>query len=398
MIPEITSLKDDKIQLAKSLNSIKGRMATGKFLIEGVEAIGWALDAEINIDFVLIAKQVKKIDHKLTNLDIYSVSDGLLKKVTDTSYVIPVVAVGNIKDNPQNTDFILVLDNLQDYGNIGTIIRTCHAFGVNTVLSTKQDVDLYQRKTMSASRGRVFGTHFKSLNTPTDTVAYLKEKGYQIVTTSPYGDNVQSMVSLPDKPVALIVGNETHGASKELMQAADITVQIPMQNQVESLNVGVATGISIYELYLKQVLGMIEKKIKSTLGREINVTAMMIREVLDRELSKISDLSSTRLIFMMVLKCDTIMSITDVQKQFGVPDKEKDAFFEPLLSKGLVNMDPAGNLTITEKGIETIGKLWTIIENAENKIMQAFTDQEKRELKRLIEKLKSRCIEIINTP
>lgn len=398
MIREITSLKDEKIQLAKSLSSSKGRIDSGKFLIEGFEAIDWAINSGIRIDYILATKQTKGVNKSYSDIDTYIVTDGLLKKVTDTNYLIPIVAVGNVNEKSQSTDFIVVLDDLKDFGNIGTIVRTCHAFGIDTVLSTRNDLDLFQRKTVDSSRGRVFSTNFKTFQNPLDTIAYLKKNNFQIVTTSPYGDKIQSLISLSDRPVALIVGNETEGVSDDFIKHADFTVQIPMQSQVESLNVGVATGISIYELKLKQVLGMIEKKIKSTLGREINVVATLIRDVLDKELKKVSDLSSTQLVFMMVLKCDTIMSILEAQKQFGLPDKEIKPFFEPLLSKGFINTDTSNNLIITETGVETIGKLWAIIENAENKILSDFTDNEKIELKRLIEKMKKKCIEIINVP
>jgi len=397
MIQEITSLKDERIQLAKILSSSKGRIDSGKFLIEGFEAIEWAINSGIRIDYILATKQTKEVN-SFSKIDTYIVTDGLLKKVTDTNYLIPIVAVGNVNDKSQPTDFVVVLDDLKDFGNIGTIVRTCHAFGIDTVISTRKDLDLFQRKTVDSSRGRVFSTNFKTFQNPLDTIAYLKKNNFQIVTTSPYGDKIQSLISLSDKPVALIVGNETEGVSADFIEHADITVQIPMQSQVESLNVGVATGISIYELKLKQVLGMIEKKIKSTLGREINVVAMMIRDVLDKELKKVSDLSSTQLVFMMVLKCDSIMSILEAQKQFGLPDKEINNFFKPLFSKGFINTDTSNNLIITETGVETIGKLWTIIENAENKILIDFTENEKVELKRLIEKMKKKCIEIINIP
>ena len=94
------------------------------------------------------------------------------------------------------------------------------------------------------------------------------------------------MTKFTDKPIALVIGNETDGVSGELLENADKIIQIPMQSHVESLNVGVAAGISIYELKLKQVIGMIENKIRATLGREINVTSMFIQQVLDKKLKK----------------------------------------------------------------------------------------------------------------
>lgn len=399
MIEEITSLKDERIQLAKSVNSQKGRIEKQKFLIEGLEAIDWAIDSGIELDFILISNKLKDFEEKYIKHTIFKTSEGLLKKVTETNYVVPVIAIGNVRKEIGNTDFCVVLDNLNDFGNIGTIVRTCHAFGINNIVSTKSDFDLFQKKTVDASRGRVFSTNLKTYKTPDETIKFLKENDYQIVTTSPRGTQLQSLVKLKDKPVALVVGNETLGASDEFMDNADITVQIPMYSEVESLNVGVATGISIYELKLKRVLGMIEKQIKSTLGREINVTAMLIREALDKELKKISNLSSNQLVFMMVLKCDRTMSVLDAQKQFGIPDSEIKNHFQPLLENGFIITDSSESLVITEAGVETIGKLWTTIENTENKILEDFTDKEKQEFNRLLGKIKGKCNQIIkNVP
>lgn len=398
MIEEITSLKDERIQLAKSVNSQKGRIEKKKFLIEGLEAIDWAIDSGIELDFILVSNKLKDLEEKYLNHTTYKTSEGLLKKVTETNYVVPVIAIGNVKKAIVNSEFCIVLDNLNDFGNIGTIVRTSHAFGINSVLSTKSDFDLFHKKTIDASRGRVFSTNLKSFKNPGEAIKYLKENGFQIITTSPRGTQLQSLVKLTDKPVALVVGNETNGASDEFMNNADVTVQIPMHSEVESLNVGVATGISIYELKLKRVLGMIEKQIKSTLGREINVVAMLIRETLDKELKKVSSLSSNQLVFMMVLKCDRTMSILDAQKQFGIPDSEIKNHLQPLLDNGFVITDASDNLMITETGVETIGKLWTTVENAEKKILEDFTEPEKQELKRLLGKIKTKCVEIKNVP
>jgi DNA-binding MarR family transcriptional regulator len=86
-----------------------------------------------------------------------------------------------------------------------------------------------------------------------------------------------------------------------------------------------------------------------------------------------------------------------MQKQFGIPDKELKQFLEPLLSKGYIRTDTPDTLTISESGTETIGKLWTIIDNAESKILNGFSENEKHELFRLIEKIKKNCSSIIDT-
>jgi TrmH family RNA methyltransferase len=396
MIEVIKSLKDSRIQLARELNSSKGRAKSNKFLIEGSESILWAIESGVAIDFVLISDKIDNIDNRFNGTSIYKVSDGILKKVTDTNYLIPEVAVGELPHIDSRDDFVLVLDGLQDFGNIGTVVRTCQAFGVNSIFSTKADIDLFQRKCVSSSRGRVFSTAVTRFKNSEATVLSLKEKGYQIVTTSPYGSQIQSLVKLTDKPIALVIGNETNGASDELMNSADITVQIPMYSSVESLNVGVATGISIYELRLKQILSMLDSKIKTTLGREVNVASVLIKEVLDKELKKVSDLSSTHIVFLMVLKCDGVMSVSDIRRQFGISEHESDEFFSILFDKGYIAKEKSDSVTITDTGIETIGKLWTIIENSEDMILGGFTDNERNDLFRLIRKLQSACIDLLN--
>ena len=205
MIEEITSLKDDRIQLAKSVNSQKGRIEKQKFLIEGLEAIDWAIDSGIELDFILISNKLRNLEERYIKYTIFKTSEGLLKKVTETNYVVPVIAIGNIRKEIANTDFCVVLDNLNDFGNIGTIVRTCHAFGINNIVSTKPDFDLFQKKTVDASRGRVFSTNLKTYRNADETIRFLKENDYQIVTTSPRGTQIQSLVKLKDKPVALVV-------------------------------------------------------------------------------------------------------------------------------------------------------------------------------------------------
>jgi RNA methyltransferase, TrmH family len=392
-IEEIKSLKHEKIQLARKLNSQKGREQLGKFLAEGFEAVEWALKAGKRIDFILLSKNADI--ERYSSLQKYFVSDGLLKKVTDTNYLIPVVAVGNINSDFRLKDFVVVLDDLNDFGNIGTIVRTCHAFGIDTMLSTNKKTDLYKRKTIDASRGKVFGTKLKKHNNPIETIEYLKKNNFQIIAASPAAKKIQSFVTLSDKPVALVVGNETTGVSNEVLSNADLIIQIPMHTSVESLNVGVAAGITIYELKLKQVLGMIEKKIKSTLGREINVAAMLIREVLDKKLKAVSELSSSQLIFMMVLKCDTVMTVPEIQKQFGLADNEISQFFIIPEKRDYIKRESESRIRITERGIETIGKLWAIIENAEEEILCGFTEKEKEELRRLVKKMKTNCVKIL---
>jgi len=400
MLETITSIKDEKITLARAIKSRKGRQDHHKILLEGEEILDWAIENAVGIEFILASdKTSSNITGKYLsrNYKVFIVSEGILKKVTDTNFVIPIVsvAINSFESFESMAPFVVVLDSVRDFGNIGTIIRTCHAFGIRDVISTTNDFDIYQRKTIEASRGSVFTTRLKRFQSETETIEYLKKQGYQIVATSPKGSDLQSLVELRRQPVALVVGNETTGISSEFEKQADFLIQIPMSHTVESLNVGVATGISIYELKLKQVLTMIEQQIKSTLGRNLNVAGMLVRQVLDRELRKVSDLSSQQVIFMMVLKCDGKMSLEDMCKQFGILEKDIEEFLNPMLKSALIEIN--GELELTNKGKENLAKLWFTVENAEGKILSGFTPEEASIFIKQLYRIQEKCVKIMST-
>jgi TrmH family RNA methyltransferase len=399
MLSRISSIKDEKIILARAIKSRKGRQEYQRILLEGEEILEWARENALGIEYILASDKVASsiVDKYSSRHDaIFVVSEGILKKVTDTNYVIPVIGVAKIpsKNLDSTPHFVVVLDAVQDFGNIGTIIRTCQAFGIRKIISTTHDFDIYHRKTIEASRGSVFATHLESFQSEFETLTYLRKQGYQIVATSPKGAELQSLVELKRAPVALVVGNETTGICPEFEKHADVLLQIPMFHPVESLNVGVATGISIYELKLKQVLAMIEERIKSTLGRELNVAGMLVRQAFDVELRKVSELSSRQVIFMMVLKCDQKMWLTDMCKQFGMLESEAEEFLTPMLTSGLVVMN--GELGLTSKGEEVLAKLWVTIESIEGKILSGFTVEEATTLMAQLHQIQERCVQIMH--
>lgn len=397
MIETITSIKDERVVLAQAINTHKGRQQHHSILLEGETIIDWAIEYGLDIEFILVNSRLastfaEKYDHQ--KIKIYSTSEGILKKVTDTQYLIPVIGVAKMPASQVDTipTFIVVLDAVQDFGNIGTIIRTCQAFGINKIVSTSPDFDIYHRKTIEASRGSVFATQLECFPNVSATINALKKQGYQIIATSPYGAELQSLVTLKRQPAALVVGNETSGINPQFEEQADFLVQIPMAHTIESLNVGVATGISIYELKLKQVLSMIEERIKSTLGRELNVAAMLVQQALDTELKKVTELSSQQVIFMMVLKCDREMTLTNMCKQFGVLESEANDFLQPMLKDGSVVMDES--LSITQRGEEVLAKLWQVVENTENMVLEDFSDSERSLLLKQLQRIQEKCIHI----
>jgi RNA methyltransferase, TrmH family len=399
MADTIGSIKDERITLARALKASRGRFEHGRVLLEGAEILDWAVAYGLRVEYILAtANLAASVESKYGTPDcrVYSVSDGILKKVTDTNYLVPVVGVAQLpaSQSGRDAEFVVVLDEVKDLGNIGTVIRTCHAFGIAHLVATNEDFDIYHRKTIEASRGSVFATDVTRFGSSGDSIAYLKRRGYQIVATSPRGSALQSMVELERRPVALIVGNEANGISPEFEEQADLLIQIPMSNTVESLNVGVATGISIYELRLKQVLTMMEDRIRSTLGRELNVTGQLVREALDVDLRRITELTSQQVVFMMVLRCDGHMSTDEMCRQFGVLEGDVESFLAAPLKAGLVAI--AEDLTLTARGEDALAKLWPAVDRAEQKLLADFTTDEVQVLMAQLRRIRAQCCRVID--
>ncbi|MBN2004864.1 MAG: RNA methyltransferase [Anaerolineae bacterium] len=402
--PVITSIKDPKIVEARELTSAAGRKRAQQCLLEGEEIIRWVLQRDLPIAYVLFHNRIET--HPLLEtltaraVPCYAVSDGILKKVTDTHYLVPFVGVAPVRDLPAAgaPRFVILLDGVQDHGNIGTIIRTAQGFGIRDIATSSPDFDLYYRKLIEASRGHIFDVRLTRYASSAQAVHDLKARGFQIVATSSYGDNLQTLAKLEDKPLVLVVGNETGGVSEAVLKNADLVVQIPMQSQVESLNVAVATGISVYELKLKLVITMLIHYIRTTLGREVNVAAKLVQRALDATLARVSHFNGTQVILMMVLKCDSVMTLEQAGKDIAVFGEELQALLAPLFAeKYIVYADPDGtSLRLTDEGSQLLGKLWGLVEASEDQILEGFSAAEKQQLLDYLQRIQTNCTRIIS--
>jgi TrmH family RNA methyltransferase len=315
-----------------------------------------------------------------------------MKKISGTNYLIPFIGVTKIDwyESGSKQDFVLLLDDVRDHGNIGTIIRTANAFNIRDIFATNADFDPYYRKTIEASRGTVFKSRIRCYESGEHAVNELKQLGFQIVATSPSASQLQSITSLKEQPIVLVVGNETHGVSEVILRNADLHVRIPMSSGVDSLNVGVATGISIYELKLKLVLHMLTSYIRKTLGREINVTGKLIQRMLDTRLKAVSPFDSTQIILMMIMKCDEKMTLEQISKDTATFGKELSALLQPLL-EGRYIQDEHEVFRLTEKGEHLLSQLWGVVEASETEVMLGFTDNEKELLIEYLGRIRENC-------
>ena len=167
-------------------------------------------------------------------------------------YTLEDILVGN-NENANNAQFILVLEKLQDPGNLGTIIRTAEAAGVTGIMISRDSADIYNPKTIRSTMGALFRMRIYISDDLVRDMAELKEKG--IVVYAMHLDGEEFYDKDFRKPSAFLIGNEGNGLSDELSAAADEKMRIPMLGKVESLNAAISASVVSYEV-LRQRRGV----------------------------------------------------------------------------------------------------------------------------------------------
>lgn len=240
----ITSLDNDRIKGYIKLKDRKNRKKTNTFIVEGMHSVLEAYKKGMVVELIL------KEDISLP-LDVpyVYVTEEIIKKISDAVSPPDVLALCKIaNDNVVLGEKILLLDGIQDPGNLGTIIRSAVAFNVDTICLSPDTVDIYNPKVLRSTQGMIFHTNIiiKSLK---EIISMLKEREIPIYGTRvDYGIDVSTLREKDRKKYALVMGNEGNGVSEEILDMCDEYIYISMNPDVESLNVGVATSIILYEL------------------------------------------------------------------------------------------------------------------------------------------------------
>ena len=262
---QIISKTNSNVKFVSSLNEKKFRQKNNAFYLEGIKVVNELLDKAIDIMFIAYSKSIllqsnggeeliKRLENE-KNIKVLEFDEKIFKYVTDTVNPQGVLAVieipkYNLKNELEklNDSNILILDKVQDQGNLGTIIRSANAFDCDLIICTLGTADIYSPKTLRSTMGGILNTKVIYVD-DVNELQIIKEKGYKIVTTSLNTNNSSDTLNYIDNKYAFVVGNEANGVSKELENLSDILVKIPMSDKIESLNVGVATSIILYEQY-----------------------------------------------------------------------------------------------------------------------------------------------------
>ncbi|MCL2332922.1 MAG: RNA methyltransferase [Actinomycetia bacterium] len=243
----ITSKDNPRVKEARKLLTRKGRRQSGSYLIEGFHVLEEALRAGITpIETFAASEATEKLPPGVTAFT--PVTEAVLKSLSDTQTPQGVVAVLAMDADTADVSGskYLVLENIQDPGNVGTMVRTADAAGFDGVFTIGETADIYSPKVMRAMQGSQF--HLPVVCTDTDELlAALKTAGLPVLVSTLSADSVPCQ-AVSAQRFALVMGNESRGVTEDLLRAADARVRIDMPGRAESLNVAVAAGILMFSL------------------------------------------------------------------------------------------------------------------------------------------------------
>lgn len=257
----LTSLQNPLVKQFRKLHQAKGRQESGLFLLEGTHllneacAIGYALDTvcctpDWHDRYSALGEQVRQLAQRLE-----LVSPEVLKAIATTVQPDGIVATAQRGDHLLLRDFIslgLLLETIQDPGNLGTIIRTAAAAGVEGLWLSQDSVDLDHPKVLRASAGQWFRLPMQVSPDLPETIAHYKKQGIQVIATSPTAPLTYWQADFRS-PTLILLGNEGAGLSAPLSALADKHINIPLSSNVESLNVAIAAALVLYEAKRQRV-------------------------------------------------------------------------------------------------------------------------------------------------
>ncbi len=237
----ITSVNNNHIKELFRLKEKKYRDSTNTFLIEGEHLIYEAYKEGILKEVLPLIGEDFSMDCKVT-----FISKEVMKKLSSTDSIPSVIGVCEKTKEKEISNKILILEDIQDPGNLGTIIRSSLAFGIDTVVLSPKTVDLYNSKVIRSTQGMMFHINI-IVRELIPFIEELKNNNYTIYGTKvDHGINIKE-IDKRDK-YAIIFGNEGNGMSTDIENLCDYNLYIDMDNNVESLNVGVAASIIMYEM------------------------------------------------------------------------------------------------------------------------------------------------------
>lgn len=265
----LTGSQNPVIKEVRSLRNKNSRDERGLYFIEGTrfveEVIKEYLNRNAEIKYLVVSDSlaVSAQTAGMTDtcekrgLKVYVVPDALFESISDTRNPQGILAVmrlqkAYLKDAAVSEGLLVILDNIRDPGNMGTIIRTADAAGASGIIIPDGCVELFNPKVLRSTMGSVYHLPIWHCGNTQEAMAFCREKGFSL-----YASHLEGSVSIYDadlsRNTALIIGSEAEGISEETLSNADILVRIPMAGKAESLNASVAAGVMIFEAVRQKI-------------------------------------------------------------------------------------------------------------------------------------------------
>lgn len=247
---EILSVNNETVKETVKLQQKKYREEQNKFLLEGFKAIAEAFYSEIKIEKVFVLKE-KASKYEFLKDKLILTTEPVLKKISTTDTAPEAVAVARQKiftlNDIKDAKKVILLENIKDLGNLGTILRAAKAFSQDAVILFGDTVDLYNPKCVRSAVGNLWKIpviQVKDLKTLQNVF-----NTFNIVATLPKSQNTTVLKDFKAKlPYLIMFGSEAQGLSQDLIDFSTQKVSIEMNNEVESLNLSVSVGIVLYKI------------------------------------------------------------------------------------------------------------------------------------------------------
>jgi TrmH family RNA methyltransferase len=251
----LESITNNKaIELRELVREADARRERGMYVVEGPHLVETALEAvPRSIQSILITPESKYSDVERlaagAGVEIRSISQKNAERISDTRTTQGVFAIVRIpKHSRSASSAIVALDDVQDPGNVGTIIRTALWFGVTRIIAGSGTADCYSPKVTRATQGGIFGVEIEPVQALSTRLVELKKEKYSILGSSLSDGSIRLQDIRTDEKYVIVLGSEAHGLSREVEDACDSLVRIERGGKGESLNVGVSAGILLAKL------------------------------------------------------------------------------------------------------------------------------------------------------
>lgn len=257
---KITSKDNDLVKHIRKLKNKKYRDTNQEYIIEGIKLISEAIQENANIKKIILCDDCEKTEHiskdlmyEIAKYDCIYMSDNVFKYLSEVNTPQGILAIIGKQQSDLDIDYsqdiIVALDDVQDPGNLGTILRTIDSIGLKQILVSKDTADAFNPKVVRSTMGAIFRVKIIECEDLAKTLKEIKNHKFKIMVSSLQTEN--SIYDVDYNKKVIVVGNESNGVKSNIQQLADEKVKIPILGKTESLNVSVATGIILYE-YIRQ--------------------------------------------------------------------------------------------------------------------------------------------------